>query len=172
MNEQAQVAEMSGNGATEHAASVSEAKFQMPETRPMTQIAIAIDVDYVVGRGGGFVNEGIYMMDNRASEGSTGEGTLELSTVCPVNHCVGWTVYPVDQEGKEEDSVTITGFIVTAGSVFGSEGRPEPYMGNMAYWVGEAMNAGSQTYHVRILAKSGRRHRAVNVEFDPYITAR
>jgi len=40
--------------------------------------------------------KGIYIVDNRLEEGSTGEGTPELTTVCGRNENVCWSLVPVD----------------------------------------------------------------------------
>jgi hypothetical protein len=47
---------------------------------PQSAITIAVDTEYVISRGGGNVTNGIYMFDNRLTNGSKGEGSLELSS--------------------------------------------------------------------------------------------
>jgi hypothetical protein len=138
--------------------------------QPATAIAIAIDTQYVASVGGGGITEGIYMFDNRIDNGSTGQGTLELSTKCNAGDLIGFEVYPIDERGSSGDTVAITGFNVSQGSVFGSQGYPIKQSAN--YWIGQAVNAGSQTYQIRVLVTTGGlRPTQFNVYWDPFITA-
>jgi|SRR5215217_7552420 len=139
--------------------------------QPQTAIAIAIDTQYVASvANSGPITQGIYMFDNRLDNGSTGEGTLELSTKCNAGDLIGFEVYPIDERGSSGDTVAITGFNVSHGTVFGSQGYPMKQQPN--YWIGQAMNQGSQTYQIRVLVKTGGlRPTQVNVYWDPFITA-
>ena len=99
------------------------------------------------------------MMDNRVNNGSTGEGTLELSTHAILGDLIGFNVVPIYPNSG--DTVIITGFDVTKGSVFGSSGYPEqqPALGVEpagGYWVGQAMNEGSQTYRIQLQLTVGQ----------------
>jgi hypothetical protein len=141
-----------------------------PALQPQTAIAIAIDTQYVASVGGGGITEGIYMFDNRLDNGSTGEGGLELSTKCNAGDLIGFEVYPIDERGSSGDTVAITGFNVSQGSVFGSQGYPMKQSAN--YWIGQAVNSGSQTYQIRVLVTTGGlRPTQFNVFWDPFITA-
>lgn len=138
--------------------------------QPQTAIAIAIDTQYIASVGGGGITKGIYMFDNRLDNGSTGEGGLELSTKCNAGDLIGFEVYPIDERGSSGDTVAITGFNVSQGSVFGSQGYPMKQSPN--YWIGQAVNAGGQTYQIRVLVTTGGlRPTQFNVYWDPYITA-
>lgn len=138
--------------------------------QPATAIAIAIDTQYVASVGGGGITKGIYMFDNRLDNGSSGEGGLELSTKCNAGDLIGFEVYPVDERGSSGDTVAITGFNVSQGSVFGSQGYPMQQ--TPSYWIGQAINAGSQTYQIRVLVTTGGlRPTQFNVYWDPFITA-
>lgn len=138
--------------------------------QPQTAIAIAIDTQYVASVGSGAISKGIYMFDNRLDNGSKNGGGLELSTVCNVGDLIGFEVYPIDQLGSSGDSVAITGFNVSQGSVFGSQGYPMQQQPN--YWIGQAMSQGTQTYQIRVLVKTGGlRPTSFNIYWDPFITA-
>ena len=138
--------------------------------KPATAIAIAIDTQYVASVGGGGITEGIYMFDNRLDNGSSGEGSLELSTKCNAGDLIGFEVYPINALGSSGDTVAITGFNVSQGSVFGSQGYPMQQ--TPSYWIGQAINAGSQTYQIRVLVTTGGlRPTQFNVYWDPFITA-
>lgn len=136
---------------------------------PQTQIAIAIDTAYIAANAGQPVGTGIYMMDNQANMDSSGEGTLELTTVCPVGSLIGFTVYPMDTNAG--DQVSITGFNVSQGDVFGNAGYPLQVTPN--YWVGQAMNSGRQTYQIQVKVTVGIL-RPINyyINWDPFIVAR
>ncbi len=144
--------------------------------QPQASITIAVDTAYVASKGGQNISSGIYMMNNQVSYGSTGEGTLELSTVVPVGSLIGFNTVPIDPNSG--DTVIITGFTVSQGSVFGSQGYPQqqPPIGTEpagAYWIGQAMNAGSQTYQIQIKVTVGQlRPISYYINWDPFITAK
>ncbi|MFN9623758.1 MAG: hypothetical protein ACK587_13150 [Cyanobacteriota bacterium] len=136
---------------------------------PQTQIAIAIDTAFVASLGGSFVSSGIYMMDNQVNLGSTNEGTSELSTVCNNGSLIGFSVYPIDPNSG--DSVSITGFNVSGGNVFGGSGYP--LQETPDYWIGQAVNRGSQVYQIQVkITTGGLRPVSYYVNWDPYITSR
>src|SRR3954453_3595690 len=95
---------------------------------PQTVVTIAVDTAYVAAQQGRDISQGIYMMDNKVRNGSTGEGTLELSTVCNNGSLIGFNVVPIDLLGQFGDSVVITGFSVTPppgqSGVFTAAGTP------------------------------------------------
>jgi hypothetical protein len=135
---------------------------------PQTQIAIAVDTAYVASQGGSWVSNGIYMMDNQLNLGSSNEGQLELNTHCNNHNLIGWEVYPMDVNSG--DTVAITGFNVSAGNVFGSQGYP--LQQTPSYWIGQAMNSGSQTYQIQIkVTTGGLRPTSYYINWDPYITS-
>lgn len=149
-------------------ATVSPALSVLPA--PQTAIAIAVDTAYVASVGTGQVTNGIYMFDNRVTHGSTGEGGLELSTKCNAGDLIGFEVYPVNGAGTSGDTVAITGFTVSQGSVFGGQGYPMQQQPD--YWIGQATKAGSQTYQIRIqVTMGGLRPTKYNISWDPFITA-
>lgn len=136
---------------------------------PQTAIQIAVDTSYVVAQGGRNISTGIYMLDNQLNNGSSGEGNLELSTVCNVGDLVGFEVTPINSNSS--DSVVITGFNVSQGSVFGGTGYPIS-TSNPSYWIGQAVNAGKQTYQIQICVTSGGiRPAKYYVNWDPFISA-
>lgn len=135
---------------------------------PQTQVAIAVDTAYIAGHAGQPVTTGIYMFDDQLNLGSSNEGQLELHTVCPVGSLIGWSVYPIDP--NLGDTVVITGFNVSQGNVFGGAGYPLSQTPN--YWVGQAMNAGNQTYQIQIKVTAGSiRPVAYYINWDPFIKA-
>lgn len=135
----------------------------MPQAPPaQTYILIAVDVGFIVQFGPG---QGVYMCDNRVANGSTGEGTSELLTACNVGDVIVWECTPLDPN----DSVTIVGFNVSSGNVFGSTGIPTQ---TGATWSGQAQSAGSQTYQITLLlVTGGTRPQTVTLNVLPFLTA-
>lgn len=144
--------------------------------QPQAFITIAVDTAYVASQQGQNISHGVYMMDNQVSNGSTNEGQTELSTVVPVGSLIGFNTVPINPGSG--DTVIITGFTVSQGSVFGSQGYPQqqPPIGTEpvgAYWIGQAMNVGHQTYQIQIKVTVGQlRPISYYVNWDPFITAK
>jgi hypothetical protein len=145
---------------------------------PPTSVTIAVDTAYVAAQQGRNIDRGVYMMDNRVRNGSTGEGNLELTTVCNNGDLIGFNVVPINILGSSGDSVVITGFTVSQGSVFTAAGTPRqqpalPGEPAGAYWIGQALSQGHQTYQIQIEVSVGLLqpvHYFVN--WDPFITAK
>ncbi len=142
---------------------------------PQASVTIAVDTAYVASQQGNNISAGVYMMDNMVNNGSSNEGQMELSTVVPVGSLIGFNTVPIYPTSG--DTVIITGFTVSQGNVFGSQGYPQqqPPLGNEppgAYWIGQAMNAGRQIYQIQIAVTVGQiRPITYYVNWDPYITA-
>ena len=140
---------------------------------PQTAITIAVDTQYVAAQGGRNISQGIYMFDNQVAGGSSGEGTLELSTVTVNGSLIGFDAVPINP--NTGDTVLITGFTVSQGTVFGSQGYPmsqaQPLPAG-SYWIGQATSQGSQTYQIQIqITTGGIRPTTYFVNWDPFITA-
>ena len=150
-----------------------------PKMNPQTAITIAVDTQYVAAQQGQNISQGIYLMDNRVNNGSTGEGTLELSTQAQDGNLIGFNVVPINP--NLGDTVVISGFSVEPPpgqtGVFGSQGYPEPQpaLGTEpagGYWIGQATVQGRQTYQVQIeVTTGGLRPATYFVNFDPFITS-
>jgi hypothetical protein len=143
--------------------------------QPYASVTIAVDTAYVAAQQGRNINQGVYMMDNMASNGSTNEGQMELSTVVPVGSTIGFNSVPINF--LSGDKVIISGFNVSRGNVFGSAGYPQQFpLGNEppgSWWIGQAMNSGNQTYQLQIAVTVGIiRPVTYYVNWDPFITAR
>jgi len=145
-----------------------------------TAISIAVDTDYIGTLPPGTVaaNQGIYMMDNRVLNGSGGEGTLELSTHCPAGNVISFNVVPINGAGSSDATVEITGFNVSQGSVFTAAGQPRPFNPppgggtTNSFWMGQALQQGSQTYQIQIKVTIGTLQPvSYFISWDPFITA-
>lgn len=161
---------------SEAVAQVSHASYA--GLQPQTSVTIAVDTAYVAAQDGRNISKGIYMMDNRVRNGSTGEGTLELSTVCNNGDLIGFNAVPINILGSSGDKVVITGFTVSQGSVFTAAGAPRQQTSpdgepDGAYWIGQAMSQGQQTYQIQIAVTIGLLQPVTYyVNWDPFITAR
>jgi hypothetical protein len=143
--------------------------------QPNATVTIAVDTAYVAAQQGRNIGQGVYMMDNMISNGSSNEGQMELSTVVPVGYTIGFNSVPINFVSG--DTVIISGFNVSQGNVFGSAGYPQIYpLGKEplgSWWIGQAMNAGNQTYQIQIAVTVGQiRPVTYYVNWDPFITAR
>jgi hypothetical protein len=145
-----------------------------------TAVTVAVDTDYIgtLPPGAKYASAGIYMMDNRALNGSGGEGGLELHTRCPTGNLISFCAVPVNGAGSDEASVEIIGFNVSGGSVFTAAGQPRPFNpppggGQQgSFWIGQAMRQGSQTYQIQIKVTIGRLQPvSYYISWDPFITA-
>ena len=144
---------------------------------PATAITIAVDTAYVASQQGNNISKGIYMMDNMVANGSYNEGQMELHTNCDVGSLIGFNSVPINGEGSSGDTVVITGITVSDGSVFTAAGQPreetapngEP---DGSYWIGQAINSGTQTYQIQLKVTVGTLQPvSYYVNWDPYITA-
>jgi len=140
--------------------------------KPLTAITIAVDTAYVVSQGGKNINQGVYMMDNMEANGSTGEAGLELHTHCPVGSLIGYDAQPINALSSNPGTVEITGFIVSQGNVFTAAGTPEQQDESGNYWIGQAVNAGTQTYQIQLkVTNGGLNPTPYYINWDPFITA-
>ena len=145
-----------------------------------TAITIAVDTDYIASLPPGttHASAGIYMIDNRMLNGSKGEGGLELSTTCPAGNLISFSSVPINAESANPGTVAIVGFNVSQGNVFTAAGQPRPYnpapagLGQNAFWIGQALNRGSQTYQIQIAVTVGVLQPVTYyISWDPFITA-
>jgi hypothetical protein len=145
--------------------------------KPETAVTIAVDTAYVAAQQGRNISQGVYMMDNMVANGSSGEGQMELHTKMAVGQLIGFHSVPINAEGPSGDTVVITGFTVSQGNVFTAAGQPreQPALTNEppgTYWIGQAMNTGSQTYQIQIKVTVGRLQPvSYYINWDPFITA-
>lgn len=145
--------------------------------KPQTAVTIAVDTAYVASQQGRNITQGVYMMDNMIALGSTSEAQMELHTRMAVGQLIGFHTVPINGEGPSGDTVIITGFTVSQGNVFGSSGYPrqQPALPNElagSYWIGQAMNQGTQTYQIQIKVTVGRLQPvSYYINWDPFITA-
>ncbi len=123
-----------------------------------TEIFICVDPGSV-GQGG----KGIYMIDNKLDNGSSGEGTDELRTVCDENDRVSWRILNIAQD---ETPMTIFGFQTRGNAVF-KESKPVAAEGceNLCFVLDKAYASSGQydTYQISINVNG------TQYNWDPFI---
>ncbi|MBS0057668.1 hypothetical protein [Yersinia sp. Marseille-Q3913] len=143
--------------------------------KPQTVVRIFVDTASVAANCvNGSVSKGIYMLDNRKTLGSSGQGTLELNTCVRLNDYIGFYITPIDP--TQDDEVSIEGFEVLKGDLFGSNGYPELIKKTDKnptgpFWIAQALNNSNTTYRLRCkLVTGGLRSRIIYFQWDPYMT--
>lgn len=135
-------------------------------TNPQTVIRIMVDTAYVAACGGGVINSGVYMYDNRTDNGSSGQGGDELKTAAKRLDYIGFYIDAINP--NRGDQVAIMGFTVSSGDVFGSGGFPMQKAYD--YWVGEAENASNSTYQITAsVTTNDLSQRQIFFTWDPFI---
>ncbi|MBI1227950.1 MAG: hypothetical protein GC192_22150 [Bacteroidetes bacterium] len=134
-------------------------------------INIAVDASQVYGtQPGMYKGNGIYMMDNNAASGSSGEGNLELSSVAQVGQSVGFNVFVINEKMGNGAAAVIEGFELSNGTnVFGNQGWPsEQPAGSTIQWLGYVKTAGQMTYQIKIGVKSSAQFPMQYYTWDPF----
>ena len=132
--------------------------FSSSSVIPARVINVAVDTVYLYSQTTGpYAGTGIYMMDNNAIGGSTGEGGLELNSQVTAGFGIAFNAFPIDAAGAQGDSVEIVGFEISDGTnIFGNWGFPVEQDSNSSYqWLGTAMVQGHCTYQIKIAVSVG-----------------
>lgn len=102
----------------------------------------------------------IFMNDNNAAGGSTGEGTNELTTACHPGDTLTWAC--VNMNPANGYTVQILGFRNSVGNVFGNN----PPSLTPAGFQGTVVSAGQETYQLNILVGG-----TTPYSWDPHISS-
>lgn len=144
-------------------ACVSLVSSQSSTLQPSVSIAIAVDTAAVAAVQNGTLSNGVYMMDTEVRSGSKREGQINLHTKCNVGALIGYQILPIDAAGASGDTAVITAFAFQSGQdVFTGAGHPvqikKPPKGleRGAYWIGQAMAAGTEIYEIQIDVSIGQ----------------
>ena len=126
--------------------------FSASSVIPARVINVAVDTVYLYSQTSGqYAGTGIYMMDNNAVGGSTGEGGLELTSQVTAGFGIAFNVFPIDAAGHQGDTVEIVGFEISNGTnIFGNWGWPAAQSTGSYQWLGTAMIQGQCTYQIKI----------------------
>jgi len=120
---------------------------------PARVINIAVDAVRLYSQTSGqYSGVGVYMMDNNAVGGSSGEGGLELNSNVTAGFGIGFNAFPIDISGAQGDIVGIVGFEISQGTnIFGNFGYHKKQDQSSSYqWIGTAMVQGECTYQLKI----------------------
>lgn len=120
---------------------------------PARVINVAVDTVFLYSQTSGqYAGTGIYMMDNNAVGGSSGEGGLELNSNVTAGFGIGFNTFPIDEAGDQGDHVEIVGIEISSGTnIFGNYGYPAKQNAKSSYqWIGTAMVQGNCTYQLKI----------------------
>jgi hypothetical protein len=135
-------------------------------------INIAVDAAKVYGSTPGmYQGSGIYMMDNNAASGSTGEGTLELNTAGFAGQSVAFNVFVINEEQNNGAAAQIVGMEQSSGTnVFGNQGWPQPQQSGSYQYLGYLKSAGQMTYQIKIGVTTGTLFPTQYYTWDPFFT--
>ncbi|NHB97505.1 hypothetical protein C5470_14350 [Photorhabdus stackebrandtii] len=143
--------------------------------KPQTIIRIFVDTASVSAYArNGIINKGVYIIDNRANIGSTSQGTMTANTFVRLRDYIGFYIMPIDP--TLNDTVSIEGFQIITGNVFGTDGYPE-FISNTkeypegSFWIGRAESAPTPniatTYKIKCKLKTGGlKARTIYFEWD------
>lgn len=123
----------------------------------LINILINVDTNTILANPAVNPAQVIFMTDNNAAGGSTGEGTDELNTVCHLGDTIQWRVTAQNQQTP----VQFLGFKNSNGNVFGFH----PPSGPANLYQAEAVAQGTETYQILILVNGTQTY-----QWDPFIT--
>jgi hypothetical protein len=114
----------------------------MPALKPAdcdVFIQIWVDVRAVNSSSG---ESGIYLVDNRAKQGSSKEGTSKLISSCARHDGVCWAIVSIDPHADAELEIQSIG----NSNGWGPAGQPKPYGTGNEIFIGEVENNGHSDY--------------------------
>jgi hypothetical protein len=123
----------------------------------LINIQVTVDTNGILANPKVDPSQVIFMTDNNAGGGSSGEGTFELNTACNVGDIIQWRLAP-------QDGQTPVAFLAmknSNGDVFGFN----PPTGGATLYQGEATVAGQETYQILIFVAG-----TTTYSWDPFIT--
>lgn len=101
-----------------------------------------VDVNAIVQGGGA---NGVWLVDNRVSSGSTGDGTAGLTTACSNGSNLCWEVVAIDP------NAVITQLQIQQignSNAWGNSGQPEATDGTNTVFTGQVQNTGTASYNL------------------------
>lgn len=118
---------------------------------PTTQCSVFVQiwVDTNAVRNGS--TNGVYLVDNRVSSGSSSEGMGTLQTACTQGSSICWEVFTVSP--CTTDSVSIQD--ISNSNAWGSSGQPEAAPDNPNAYTGQAQTAGEADYEITLNVQLG-----------------
>ncbi len=105
--------------------------------------------------------KGVYAVDNRVGQGSTGEGSTGLATHVTNGSTIQWNVYNIDPTSTVVPAITAIG----NAAVFGAGGQPQND-GTGAY-VGQVQQTGQSSYQITFNVQKQPGSAGITVNFSP-----
>lgn len=93
---------------------------------------------------------GIYLVDNRVSQGSSNEGTPSLNTAVTAGTNICWEIYNVDINSQTQLQIAA----ISNASVFGASGQPQVAPDNPNAFTGQVQAAGGSGYQITFNAQA------------------
>lgn len=101
-----------------------------------------VDVNAIVQGGG---TTGVWLVDNRVSSGSTGDGTAGLTTSCSNGSNLCWSVVAIDPNA---DITQLQIQQIGNSNAWGNSGQPEATDGTDTVFTGQVQNTGTASYNL------------------------
>lgn len=116
----------------------------MSFTNPTVFIQLWVDTNSVQNG----TENGVYIVDNRVSTGSTSEGSTSLGSNVTQGSVIQWTVFNIDPTSADIPQLTAIG----NASVWGASGQPQ--LQNDGSFIGQAQAKGSAGYQITFNVQS------------------
>jgi hypothetical protein len=101
-----------------------------------------VDVNAIVQGGG---TNGVWLVDNRVSSGSTGDGTAGLTTGCSNGSNLCWEIVAIDPNA---DVTQLQIQQIGNSNAWGNSGQPEATDGTGTVFTGQVQNTGTASYNL------------------------
>jgi len=101
-----------------------------------------VDVNAIVQGGG---TAGVWLVDNRVSSGSTGDGSAGLTTACSNGSSLCWEIIAIDPNA---DVTQLQIQQIGNSNAWGNTGQPEPTDGTNTVFTGQVQNTGTAPYNL------------------------
>lgn len=88
---------------------------------------------------------GVYLADNRVSSGSSGDGTVGLTTACTNGSNICWEVVAIDPNAQISQLQIQQ---IGDSNAWGNTGQPEATDGTGTVFTGQVQNTGTASYNL------------------------
>lgn len=118
----------------------------VPTTSCTTFIQIWVDTNALQNGS----TTGIYLVDNRVSQGSSNEGTPSLNTAVTKGTNICWEIYNIDLNSDTQLQIAA----ISNAGVFGASGQPQVAPDNPNAFTGQVQDPGSAQYQITFNAQA------------------
>lgn len=124
----------------------------------LINVQISVDTNGILANPSVDPSQVIFMTDNNAAGGSSGEGTYELNTACHVGDIIQWRLAP-------QDGLTPVTFLAMKNSQGNDFGFNPPVLEGPSLFQRTVSATGQETYQVKILVAG-----TTPYTWDPFIS--